>query len=146
MSSNSSPRLPKPELPKLRCARKVDFSTTLHSIGISDFAISRILMQRFRDFTPRNPEMVNEIDFLVDSAPPVHPADSMAHTILSALRDFALHDFASPDAKILGLQLTKPRNRNPRVNPTAPVGLNLRLYSPELEPLENTRRNSPAPP
>jgi hypothetical protein len=59
MSSNSSPRFPKPDLPKLRCARKVDFSTTLHSIGTSDFAISRILMQRFRDFTPRNPEMVN---------------------------------------------------------------------------------------
>jgi hypothetical protein len=76
MSSNSSPRLPKPELPKLRCARKVDFSTALHSIGISDFAISRILMRRFRDFTPRNPEMVNEIDFFVDSAPPVRPADS----------------------------------------------------------------------
>jgi hypothetical protein len=30
----------------------------LHSIGISEFAISRILMQLFRDFSPRNPEMV----------------------------------------------------------------------------------------
>jgi hypothetical protein len=40
MSSNLSPRFPKPELPKLRCACKVYFSTTLHSTGISDFAIS----------------------------------------------------------------------------------------------------------
>jgi hypothetical protein len=55
---------------------KVNFSTTLHSIRILDFTISRILMlmQRFQDFTPRNPEMVNKIDFRVDSAPPVHPA------------------------------------------------------------------------
>jgi hypothetical protein len=29
-----------------------DLSTALHSIETSDFTISRILMQRFRDFTP----------------------------------------------------------------------------------------------
>jgi hypothetical protein len=69
-------RPPKPEFLKLRCARKVDFSTTLHSIGISDFVTSRILMRRFRDFTPRNPEMVNKIDFSIGSTPPIHPVDS----------------------------------------------------------------------
>jgi hypothetical protein len=38
---------------------RFDFSAAPHSVETSDIAISRILMQRIRVFTPRNPEMVN---------------------------------------------------------------------------------------
>jgi hypothetical protein len=38
-----------------------DFSIAPHSVGISDFAISQILMQRIRVFTPQNPKMVNGV-------------------------------------------------------------------------------------
>jgi hypothetical protein len=49
---HSSYRLPMPDTPKLRCTRvELTFQLPVTSIGISDFAGSRILMSMFRDFT-----------------------------------------------------------------------------------------------
>jgi hypothetical protein len=59
VSRSFSQRFPKPDFLKFQRAHKIGLSTPLHSIGTSDFAISQILMQRFRDFTPRNPETIN---------------------------------------------------------------------------------------
>jgi hypothetical protein len=85
-----------------------DLSTAFHSVGTSDFAISRILMQRIRNFTPRNPEMVNG---KFDSMSIVRHLSTCRfcgpHNPF-ALRDFAFHDFASPVAKFRDFHSRKP--------------------------------------
>jgi len=72
VSSNLFPRFPKPNFLNFRCAHKVFLSTLLYSIRTSYFTISWILMQRFQDFTPRNPETFNLNWLLVESVPPIH--------------------------------------------------------------------------
>jgi hypothetical protein len=58
MLNNSIPQLPNLDMPKPRRTREFDFSTPCHFIGISDFAVLRILMHMFRDFSLRNPDTV----------------------------------------------------------------------------------------
>jgi hypothetical protein len=58
MSSNSVLQLLSPDTPNFRCARELTFQWSLYSIDISEFAISQILMQCIRHFTPRIPDMV----------------------------------------------------------------------------------------
>jgi hypothetical protein len=123
VSSNLSPRIPKPDIPNFRRAHKVDFSTPLFSIGTSDFAISRIQLQCFRNFTLRNPEIACHLSA---SLTPMVPHPSLG------LRDFTVRDITIPVARFTGLQSMKTRYRNPHVNPTTPYGLDLWSYSYEL--------------
>jgi hypothetical protein len=107
MSRNLSYRLLNPNTLKLRCTHEFDFSTPVISVGISDFAVSQILMQMFRDFSPRNTEMVCHLSTSLTLVAP--------HCSLSR-RDIAFHNFVIPVAMFTRLPPTKPRCKYPRVN------------------------------
>jgi hypothetical protein len=96
--------LPTPELPICRNsdARELTFQRSLHSIGISEFAISRILMHMFRDFSPRNPDKVCHLSPHLTLVAP--------HYSFSC-RDIAFRDFAIPVAMFRDFN---PRNPDTR--------------------------------
>jgi hypothetical protein len=107
MSNTLLLRLLNLDMPKLWLTRKFDLST-LHLIGISEFAISRILMQLFQDFSPRKPEMVCHLS--------THQL-LWPHTILDC-RDIT---FANSYCIVYGTFTHKTPIRDIRIDPMALV-------------------------
>jgi hypothetical protein len=98
-----------------------DFSTTPPSVGTSDFAISRILMQRIRELHPTKPR---------NGQRSLTPVSIMCHlsTLLILWPTQSFHPFGTSRFMISRVLLprlwdfnsTKPRNRSSRVNPMTP--------------------------
>jgi hypothetical protein len=115
-SSNSVFRLPSPDAPKFRHTSELTIQC-LSSIGISEFAGSRIQMHISRHFSLRNPDVSCHLS---------STNSAVAHTNSTSRRDIACHGFVIPVAKSWSFPHEIPIG-DFAINPTLLTGLDQRL-------------------